>query len=356
MMWASRRQLAGWLVKDSPVACWPTTTSHSRKSTLMLPPTCWTWPITTPAAPMPRQSAKRGAALASRFCWMKALGWIERNRPEFCRSLRTTPAISAPTRSPAKSTIAIGTGSKVGRVMSMVSCARAGIVGPAASAAPPRIVDRRGSIMSNLLFINGASITRRKSVVARIEVEGDGAPGVELFRRQRPRLAARIHDGAMGGVGGGAIGRIAVVAPGLLEVGLHRRAVVVHLDDQGDDEGLVLQAAERIPARPDLVAHTLDLARRDDGGKVGRGRRLARHLLHRLGLLLGRLHLLRRLLVLQDVVDHRIDALLRRRFRRRRLGRLGLLHLGRGLGRFRRLLDLGRLGLLGLEGDEIVGR
>src|SRR6266850_921039 len=207
MMWASRRQLAGWLVKDSPVACWPTTTSHSRKSTLMLPPTCWTWPITTPAAPMPRQSAKRGAALASRFCWMKALGWIERNRPEFCRSLRTTPAISAPTRSPAKSTIAIGTGSKVGRVMSMV------------------------------LFINGASITRRKSVVARIEVEGDGAPGVELFRRQRPRLAARIHDGAMGGVGGGAIGRIAVVAPGLLEVGLHRRAVVVHLDDQGDDEG-----------------------------------------------------------------------------------------------------------------------
>ena len=52
---------------------------------------------------------------------MNALGAIDLNRPEFCRSLRTTPAISAPTLSPLKSTIAIGTGSKLGLVMSMVS-------------------------------------------------------------------------------------------------------------------------------------------------------------------------------------------------------------------------------------------
>ena len=57
---------------------------------------------------------------------MKALGGIDRNRPEFCRSLRITPAISAPTLSPLKSTIAIGTGSKLGLVMSMVSWACAG--------------------------------------------------------------------------------------------------------------------------------------------------------------------------------------------------------------------------------------
>ena len=107
---------------------------------------------------MPRQSAKRGGALASTFCWMKELGAIERNRPEFCRSLRITPAMSAPTRSPAKSTIAIGTGSKLGLVMSIVSCARAGAADPAASATPPRIVDRRENFMANLLFMKGASI------------------------------------------------------------------------------------------------------------------------------------------------------------------------------------------------------
>jgi hypothetical protein len=90
---------------------------------------------------------------------MKEPGGIERKRPEFCRSLRTTLAMSAPTRSPAKSTMAIGTGSKVGRVMSIVSWARAGTAAaPAASAAPPRIVERRGSIMSDLLFIEGVSL------------------------------------------------------------------------------------------------------------------------------------------------------------------------------------------------------
>ena len=39
----------------------------------------------------------------------------------------------------------------------------------------------------------------------------------------------------------------------------------------------------------------------------------------------------------------------------RRLGRLALLHLRRGLGWLRLLLDLGRLGLLGLERDQMVG-
>src|SRR5882757_6219289 len=77
MMWASRRQLLGWLLKESPVACWPTTTSHRRKSTLMLPPACWIWPTTRPAAPTPRQSAKRGGALASTSRWMKELGEID---------------------------------------------------------------------------------------------------------------------------------------------------------------------------------------------------------------------------------------------------------------------------------------
>ena len=51
--------------------------------------------------------------------------------------------------------MAIGTGSKLGLVMSMVSCARAGAAAPAASATPPRIVHRLGSIMSNLLFMSG---------------------------------------------------------------------------------------------------------------------------------------------------------------------------------------------------------
>src|SRR3977135_805879 len=157
MMWASRRQLLGWLLKESPVACWPTTTSHNRKSTLMWPPDCWIWPTTRPAAPTPRQSAKRGGALASTSRWMKELGEIERNRPEFCRSLRIAPWMWAPTRSPEKSTIAIGTGSKLGLVMSMVSWARAGAADPAASAAPPRIVDRRENFMANLVFMEGVS-------------------------------------------------------------------------------------------------------------------------------------------------------------------------------------------------------
>ena len=64
--------------------------------------------------------------------------------------------MSAPTRSPAKSTIAIGTGSKLGLVMSMVSCARAGAGGRGSECGAaqdrPR---RRGSIMSNLFFIEG---------------------------------------------------------------------------------------------------------------------------------------------------------------------------------------------------------
>jgi len=47
----------------------------------------------------------------------------------------------------------IGTGSKEGRVMSIVSCARAGIAAPAASATPPIIVKRRGSFISNLVFM-----------------------------------------------------------------------------------------------------------------------------------------------------------------------------------------------------------
>src|SRR5580692_2823188 len=230
MMWASRRQLLGWLLKDSPVAWLPTTTSHRRKSTLMLPPACWTWPTTRPAAPTPRQSAKRGAALASTSRWMKELGEIERNRPEFCRSLRITPAMSAPTRSPEKSTIAIGTGSKFGLVMSMVSCARAGAADPAASATLPRIVDRRENFMANLVFMKGVSIAWRPLVVAWIEVEGDGPPGIEFFRRQRPGLAARIHDGAMCCIGGSAKDRIVAVAPRIPDLRLHRSAVLVHLD------------------------------------------------------------------------------------------------------------------------------
>ena len=84
---------------------------------------------------------------------MKEPGAIERNRPEFCRSLRITPAIWPPIGSPWKSTIAIGTGSKLGRVMSMVSCAVRRRRRHGASAAAHSIVRRcRGSIMSNLFF------------------------------------------------------------------------------------------------------------------------------------------------------------------------------------------------------------
>src|SRR5262249_21194610 len=126
---------------------------------------------------------------------MKEPGGIERNRPELCRSLRMTDAICPPTASPWKSTIAIGTGSKLGFVMSIVSWARAADDVTAVSATP-RIV-RRGSIMSNLLVIlRGASIARPGSVVAWIEVKGDGTPGVVFVRRQRPGLAAWIADGA----------------------------------------------------------------------------------------------------------------------------------------------------------------
>jgi hypothetical protein len=42
--------------------------------------------------------------------------------------------------------------------MSMVSWARAGAADPAASAAPPRIVDRRENFMANLVFMEGVSI------------------------------------------------------------------------------------------------------------------------------------------------------------------------------------------------------
>ena len=99
-----------------------------------------------------RESA--AARLGSISCWMKALGGIERNRPEFCRSLRITPAISRTDRSPLKSTMAIGTGSKLGLVMSMVSCARGGrrSAGGQRNAAQNR--RRRGSIMSNLVFMS----------------------------------------------------------------------------------------------------------------------------------------------------------------------------------------------------------
>ena len=151
MMCERRRQLLGWLVKESPVACEPWITSHRRKSTLMLPPAWATEPTTSPAAPTWRQSGKRGCAPASSFCWMNEAGGIERNRPELCRSLRMTDAICAPTASPWKSTIAIGTGSKLGLVMSIVSWARAAEA-VAAVSATPRIV-RRGSIMSNLLVV-----------------------------------------------------------------------------------------------------------------------------------------------------------------------------------------------------------
>jgi len=41
--------------------------------------------------------------------------------------------------------------------MSMVSCARAGAADPAASATPPRIVDRRENFMANLVFMEGVS-------------------------------------------------------------------------------------------------------------------------------------------------------------------------------------------------------
>src|SRR3984893_13856189 len=43
-------------------------------------------------------------------------------------------------------------------------------------------------------------------------------------------------------------------------VRFHRRAVLVHLDDQGDDEaGLIPGASRNIPARPYHVAYALDL-------------------------------------------------------------------------------------------------
>src|SRR6266849_8686540 len=82
---------------------------------------------------------------------------------------------------------------------------------------------------------------------------------------QRPNIAAAcsralIHDGAMGGVSGGTIGRVVVVAPGFLHLGLRRRAVLVHLHDQGDDEaGLIPGTSRNIPVRPYRVAYALDL-------------------------------------------------------------------------------------------------
>src|SRR5471030_3332068 len=155
MMWASRRQLLGWLLKESPAAWLDATTSHSRKSTLRLPPAVLIWPTTRPVAPIERQSWKRGAALALMFCWMKEPGAIERNRPEPCRSLRMTVAISAPTASPPKSTMAIGTGSKLGLVMSMVSWACAGIADATRAAAHRAVRRCRGIIIWNLFLLVG---------------------------------------------------------------------------------------------------------------------------------------------------------------------------------------------------------
>ena len=83
---------------------------------------------------------------------MNEPGGIERNSPEFCRLLRITVAICAPIGSPWKSTIAIGTGSKLGLLMSIVSCARAAGAASTADAAANNTVRRWGIIMSNLFF------------------------------------------------------------------------------------------------------------------------------------------------------------------------------------------------------------
>src|SRR4029453_3863172 len=82
MMWARRRQLAGWLVKESPAAWLPTTTSHSRKSTLMLPPAWRTPPTTPPAAPRgagPRRGGEGGGGVGVDVALDEGAG---RDRPE----------------------------------------------------------------------------------------------------------------------------------------------------------------------------------------------------------------------------------------------------------------------------------
>src|SRR5471032_543103 len=184
MIWASRRQLLGWLLKERPAAWVDATTSHRRKSTLRLPPALLIWPTTRPDAPTWRQSGKRGAALALMLRSMKEPGGIDRNRPELCRSLRMTVAISAPTASPPKSAMAIGIGSKLGLVMSMVSCACAGIASAAKAAAHRAVRRCRGIIIWNLfLLVGGLSLIARPfSIVAGVEIEGDNAPGIVFFR------------------------------------------------------------------------------------------------------------------------------------------------------------------------------
>src|SRR5882757_10965627 len=79
------------------------------------------------------------------------------------------------------------------------------------------------------------SITPRGSVVAWIEVESNRLPAVEFLLRERPRLAAWIHDRTVRRVGRRAKGRIVVVAPGVAHFGGSRRAILIHLHHQGDN-------------------------------------------------------------------------------------------------------------------------